>query len=111
MSEDKPSGFQSMKCEMDVVRVCEPLPPPPVSGSDCLDIEHMTDDWVDAGQHCGQDVINLRDEVRRLREIVRYARVALECERDSFPTLWKHSSRLKGILRKCQNTEVSHEHK
>jgi hypothetical protein len=34
MSEDKPSGFQSMKSEMEVVRVCEPLPPPPVSGSE-----------------------------------------------------------------------------
>lgn len=31
-----------------------------------MDTKHMTDDWVDDGQYCAQDIINMRDHIRLL---------------------------------------------
>lgn len=84
---------------------CDDHPVPMTeTGASGFNFDHMTDAWVDGGQYCAQDVLDLRNEVRRLREIIGDVRLALENERDSFPILWKHSARLQAALRKCQNT-------
>lgn len=34
-----------------------------------IEISHMTDEWIDDGQYCRQDIINLRDELIAWRNI------------------------------------------
>lgn len=36
-----------------------------------MNIDHMTDEWVDAGQYCDQDVLDLVKEVKKWRNKAR----------------------------------------
>lgn len=63
-----------------------------------MNLEHMTDEWVDGGQYCAQDIINMRDHIRLLGPLAEKMAKVLECERDRYPVTWGYSHSMKRAL-------------
>jgi hypothetical protein len=48
-----------------------------------MNTDHMTDAWIDSGQYCAQDVVNLRDCITSLQSRLEAAEGALRTAVDS----------------------------